>query len=169
MRTVVTWITQAATWHSKFFRITEPLSWMPFGYDSWCNIFMVFLLLTQASFWRSNRVACKSWCNYAYATALQCAIRSLQVFAHELLKCLTPSVLMWNQTCNIDTIGNVDNQYFKITLIQSSCMKRTCVHPRSSNIQLCVFKQGKSKGFDSCDRPSNLTKIKIKSSNFLPV
>ena len=30
-------------------------------------------------------------------------------------------------------------------------------------------KQGKSEGFDSCDRPSNLTQIGFKSSIFQPV
>ena len=30
-------------------------------------------------------------------------------------------------------------------------------------------KQGKSEGFDSCDQPSNLTKIGFKSSIFQPV
>ena len=30
-------------------------------------------------------------------------------------------------------------------------------------------KQGKSEGFDSCDRPSNLTQIGFKSSILLPV
>ena len=29
-----------------------------------------------------------------------------------------------------------------------------------------IAKQGKSKGFDSCDRPSNLTQIGFKSSIF---
>ena len=28
------------------------------------------------------------------------------------------------------------------------------------------FEQGKSEGFDSCDRPSNLTQIRFKSSIF---
>ena len=28
------------------------------------------------------------------------------------------------------------------------------------------MKQGKSEGFDSCDRPSNLTQIGLKSSDF---
>ena len=32
-----------------------------------------------------------------------------------------------------------------------------------------VSKQGKSEGFDSCDRPSNLTQIGFKSSIFQPV
>ena len=32
-----------------------------------------------------------------------------------------------------------------------------------------VTKQGKSEGFDSCDRPSNLTQIGFKSSIFQPV
>ena len=32
-----------------------------------------------------------------------------------------------------------------------------------------VKKQGKSKGFDSCDRPSNLTQIGFKSMIFQPV
>ena len=31
------------------------------------------------------------------------------------------------------------------------------------------FKQGKSEGFDSCDRPSNLAQIWSKSSIFQPV
>ena len=31
------------------------------------------------------------------------------------------------------------------------------------------IKQGKSEGFDSCDRPSNLTQMGFKSSNFQPV
>ena len=31
------------------------------------------------------------------------------------------------------------------------------------------WKQGKSEGFDSCDRPSNLTQIGFKSSIFQPV
>ena len=31
------------------------------------------------------------------------------------------------------------------------------------------LKQGKSEGFDSCDRPSNLTQIGLKSSIFQPV
>ena len=39
-------------------------------------------------------------------------------------------------------------------------------------IQLCdvkvLFKQGKSDGFDSCDRPSNLTQIGFNSSIFHP-
>ena len=32
-----------------------------------------------------------------------------------------------------------------------------------------LLKQGKSEGFDSCDRPSNLTQIGFKSSIFQPV
>ena len=32
-----------------------------------------------------------------------------------------------------------------------------------------MWKQGKSEGFDSCDRPSNLTQIGFKSSIFQPV
>ena len=32
-----------------------------------------------------------------------------------------------------------------------------------------LYKQGKSEGFDSCDRPSNLTQIGFKSSIFQPV
>ena len=32
-----------------------------------------------------------------------------------------------------------------------------------------IKKQGKSEGFDSCDRPSNLTQIGFKSSIFQPV
>ena len=37
--------------------------------------------------------------------------------------------------------------------------------------QLSVFfhQQGKSEGFDSCDRPSNITQIGFKSSIFQPV
>ena len=33
----------------------------------------------------------------------------------------------------------------------------------------CEWQQGKSEGFDSCDRPSNLTQIGLKSSIFQPV
>ena len=32
-----------------------------------------------------------------------------------------------------------------------------------------IYKQGKSEGFDSCDRPSNLAQILSKSSIFQPV
>ena len=32
----------------------------------------------------------------------------------------------------------------------------------------CICKQGKSEGFDSCDRPSNLTQIGFKTSIFRP-
>ena len=34
---------------------------------------------------------------------------------------------------------------------------------------LCNLEQGKSEGFDSCDRPSNLTQVGFKSSIFQPV
>ena len=37
-----------------------------------------------------------------------------------------------------------------------------------SKIHTLSFKQGKSEGFDSCDRPRNLTKIGFKSSIFQP-
>ena len=36
-------------------------------------------------------------------------------------------------------------------------------------IYACYWKQGKSEGFDSCDRPSNLAQIWSKSSIFQPV
>ena len=34
---------------------------------------------------------------------------------------------------------------------------------------LTLIQQGKSEGFDSCDRPSNLTQIGFKSSIFQPI
>ena len=37
------------------------------------------------------------------------------------------------------------------------------------NGQASTQQQGKSEGFDSCDRPSNLTQIGFKSSIFQPV
>ena len=39
----------------------------------------------------------------------------------------------------------------------------------TSTSNLYTFKQGKSEGFDSCDWPSNLTQIGLKSSTFQPV
>ena len=42
-------------------------------------------------------------------------------------------------------------------------MHRVLIHAT-----LCSVKQGKSEGFDSCDRPSNLTQIGFKSSIFQP-
>ena len=33
----------------------------------------------------------------------------------------------------------------------------------------CKLEQGKSEGFDSCDRPSNLTQIAFETSIFQPV
>ena len=45
-------------------------------------------------------------------------------------------------------------------------------HQFPDNIFKCIFlneiKQGKSEGFDSCDRPSNLTQIGLKSLIFRP-
>ena len=38
-----------------------------------------------------------------------------------------------------------------------------------SHVYAILIEQGKSEGFDSCDRPSNLTQIGFKSSIFSPV
>ena len=43
------------------------------------------------------------------------------------------------------------------------------VHPFVEIIFIIKKKQGKSEGFDGCDRPSNLTQIGFKSSIFQPV
>ena len=45
----------------------------------------------------------------------------------------------------------------------------TILHGAVIDCRLIVFQQGKSEGFDSCDRPSNLAQIWSKSSIFQPV
>ena len=61
------------------------------------------------------------------------------------------------------------------TLVQISPWERqsdiiwTDVSPVHCGIFVSLSTQGKSEGFDSCDRPSNLTQIGFKSSIFQPV
>ena len=43
-------------------------------------------------------------------------------------------------------------------------LRLSCINP-----WICDSEQGKSEGFDSCDRPSNRAKILSKSSIFQPV
>ena len=40
---------------------------------------------------------------------------------------------------------------------------------KKQNKQKTPKKQGKSEGYDSCDRPSNLTQIGLKPSTFWPI
>ena len=43
------------------------------------------------------------------------------------------------------------------------------IHSNTIINSLIFYQQGKSEGFDSCDRPSNLTQIGFESSIFQPV
>ena len=57
---------------------------------------------------------------------------------------------VWHRLLNVYTKVQIDN---------------------SKHVEKCQenFKRGKSEGFDSCDRPSNLTQIGFKSLIFQPV
>ena len=48
-------------------------------------------------------------------------------------------------------------------------MNQTCSIEHLQLLSTCLKKQGKSEGFDSCDRPSNLTQIGFISSIFQPL
>ena len=61
------------------------------------------------------------------------------------------------QDCSISIANTLE--------ILQSCAKPSKCNPQETK---CWNKQGKSEGFESCDRPSNLTEIGLKSSIFCP-
>ena len=72
------------------------------------------------------------------------------------------------------TIANIKeidkNMNFIKTLTQLQIViKAGCCTIPNDNLCKLQLQQGKSEGFDSCDRPSNLTQTGFKSSIFQPV
>ena len=57
----------------------------------------------------------------------------------------------------------------KIWPMVQNILRISTLHPASLQHGQFSEKQGKSEGFDSCDRPNNLTQIGLKSSIFQPV
>ena len=57
----------------------------------------------------------------------------------------------------------------KLQVIMKTGEFNTVLHLLFRVLQCGAVKQGKSEGFDSCDRPSNLTQIGFKSSISQPL
>ena len=122
--------------HFWTFVIDSPGRWLIMQY------FDGIFVLTRENIWTHNRVACNRVLTFIWRHSYPLrVIYAVCKYVYSGTKCPISSVYIWHDTCDMDYIRNVNNQYFQTTLNESSCMKRTCVHPRSSNMKLYVFKK----------------------------
>ena len=110
----------------------------------------------------TNGIPIKSWCQY-----------SITICQHKLKWVHSYFLTRW-----VFPLKDITGLFVKgsDTDFRSESTQRDCLCTVEMVIAVefltsgsWVYKQGKSEGFDSCDRPSNLTQIGFKSSIFQPV